>query len=136
MHHKYITLVQAFGDAAKHAAERADEPEIDYCELSSEVDLDEVAGNIDLCDLSQNICLSELTDHIEIDDRIYSAVNDSLLDHVRMWFGDNQEAMECAMRNAVAWHFETRSTPWRRFVSAVKRRWYSIKARFKRSKEA
>ena len=134
MHVKYITLVQAFENAVKHAAERVDAPVIDYCELANEVDLDEVANNIDLCDLSQNICLSELTDHIEIDDRIYSAVNDSLLDHVRNWFDENQDDMECAMRNAVAWHFETRSTPLRRFRSACKRRWYSLKSRFTRSK--
>jgi len=135
MHDRYNALVLAFREAVEHAAERAERlPEVDLDDLASSLDYDELAGNIDYSDLSDNICLSELTDHIEIDDRVYSAVNDSLPNHVRDWFDNNESDIKCAVRDAIAWHFETRATPWRRFRSAFLRRWYSIKARFSRSK--
>ena len=116
----YIDLVEAFKGAVKHVLKH--DHEVDYSELANEVDCGDVAQHIDLCDLANNICLSELTDHIEIDDRIYSAVNDNLPDSVSMWFRDNESDMECAVRDAVAWYFETRPTPLRRFRSACKRR--------------
>lgn len=135
MHDKYNALVLAFREAVEHAAERAERmPEVDVDDLASSLDYDELAQNIDYSDLSDNICLSELTDHIEIDDRVYSAVNDSLPEHVTSWFDNNRDDVNTTIRDAIAWHFETRATPWRRFRSACLRRWYSIKARFSRSK--
>jgi len=142
MQQEYKQLVSALEEAAKHAVtERVtrlvnEGIDIDYSELASEIDGSDVAEYIELSDLSDNIDLSDLVDHIEIDDRIYSAVNDCLADHVSSWFNNNTNELQCAMREAIAWHHETRATPWRRFVSACKRRWYAFKARFRRSKEA
>jgi len=142
MQNKYEQLVSALEAAAEHAVSGRvarlvrDGIEFDYQELASEIDGSDVAEHIDVSDVAEYIDLSELVDHIEIDDRVYSAVNDSLPDHVQMWLDKNTNELQCAVRNAIAWHYETRSTPWRRFVSACKRRWYAFKARFKRSKEA
>lgn len=142
MQKQYEQLVSALEEAAKHAVtERVtrlvnEGIDIDYTELASEIDGSDVAEHIELSDLVDHIDLCDLVDHLEIDDRVYSAVNDSLGDHVGSWFNHNTDELQCAVRDAIAWHHETRATPWRRFVSACKRRWYAFKARFRRSKEA